>query len=150
MGLGTGEVWVLLLNSFEANEEGSSGKEKKRCNPRNTRVLDINKHAGRISKGRLLAGKPLMCRWEIREANAVQRGMNTYCLPTHTNTASSPHYQAKIWFVCLPAISPVTSTKECIFIDAKPGMQSCNGGISPGFTDKLDEACLVLHLENIC
>ena len=143
-----------LPNSLEANEKGNSGKGKKRCNPWNTRVLDINKHAGRISKGRLLAGNPLMCWWEIRTQTAVQRGMNAYRLRTHTHT-QRPSLSCVIRrrFGCLfTGNFPCHQLADYIHTDAGARSVTMRRGTFPLtlLPDKLNGACLVLQLENIC
>lgn len=62
-----------------------------------------------------------------KEANAVQRGMNTYCLPTHTAPVPGPSLfhvlSGKDSVVCLPAISLVTSSQT---ISISMPSQECN------------------------
>lgn len=60
-----------------------------------------------------------------KEANAVQRGMNTYCLPTHTVPGPFLFHvlSGKDSVVCLPAISPVTSSQT---ISISMASQECN------------------------
>lgn len=60
-----------------------------------------------------------------KDANAVQRGMNTYCLPTHTVPGSFLFHvlSGKDSVVCLPAISPVTSSQT---ISISMPSQECN------------------------
>lgn len=107
----------LQLNSFEVHMKGNSGEEKKRCNPWNTPVLDINKHSEEISKGRLLSGNLLMCRWEIRKQMRC-REVWRHVVFSHTHMYQSTRhssfmfYRARISFCmfvcfCLPAFPPV-------------------------------------------
>lgn len=93
-------------------------QERKRCNPWNMQVLDINKHAGRISKVRLLSVNPL-CRWEIRRQKQ-RRGINICCLPTQTVPPHGPFLfhvlSSKDELVCLLVSSTQTISiliEEC-------------------------------------